>query len=193
LFFASITKPGMAAGQLAVTGSAALVAAAVLLWRWRRWRKQCWVDFEALPDRSRVHSVKHELPTALFGEAADGALQMWVADMELPCCPRIQRALMERAAHPTFGYTIQPHEAWAEAGRWLVKQQGWPYAPDPSSFVFAASAVTGFCTVLESLTEPGDSVVVMTPLCASMHCRAQTPRTRRLLPASAGTRRCSAP
>ena len=77
----TVPHAGMAASQLAVTGSAALLAAAVLLWRWRRWRKQCWEDFEALPDRSRVHSVKHELPTALFGEAADGALQMWVADI----------------------------------------------------------------------------------------------------------------
>jgi cystathionine beta-lyase len=150
--------------SLALAGTASLLAAG-LLWRWRRrrCRREPW-DFEALPDRSGVHTVKHVLPAALYGEAADGALNMWVADMELPCCGRIQRAIEERARHGTFGYTLQPREAWEAAGRWLVEKQGWQAAPDPSSFVFSASVVTSFVMVLEALTAPGDRVVVMTPL-----------------------------
>ena len=117
--------------SLALAGAASLLAAG-LLWRWRRrrCRRAPW-DFEALPDRSSVHTVKHELPAALYGEAADGALNMWVADMELACCGRIQRAIEERARHGTFGYTLQPREAWEAAGRWLVEKQGWQVLSTP--------------------------------------------------------------
>ena len=123
--------------SLALAGAASLLAAG-LLWRWRRrrCRRAPW-DFEALPDRSSVHTVKHELPAALYGEAADGALNMWVADMELACCGRIQAAIEERARHGTFGYTLQPREAWEAAGRWLVEKQGWQVRSTPPLSVFA--------------------------------------------------------
>ena len=115
------------ANSLGVAGISSLLAAGLLLC-WRR-RRCCetW-DFEMLPDRSCVHTVKHELPTALYGETAIGVLNMWVADMELACCGRIQRAIMERARHNTFGYTLQPREAWEAAGRWLFEQQAWQVA-----------------------------------------------------------------
>ena len=41
------------------------------------------------------------------GEAivAHNSLPMQVADMDFPCAPAIQRAIMERAAHNCFGYS----------------------------------------------------------------------------------------
>ena len=166
----SLMAASLSHRSLALAGMASLLAAG-LLWRWRRHRcrRQPWDSFEALPDRSCVHTVKHELPAVLYGEAAHGALNMWVADMELACCGRIQREIEERARHGTFGYTMQPREAWEAAGRWLVEKQGWQAAPEPSSFVFSASVVTSFAMVLESLTSPGDRVVVMTPLYGPLH------------------------
>ena len=63
------------------------------------------------------HCVHHCLPLFpgprfIFSDAAPDALALWVADMDLPCCPRICAALRERCDHPTFGYTYQPQELW---------------------------------------------------------------------------------
>lgn len=38
-------------------------------------------------------------------EHGEGALPMWVADMDFPSPPQVQQALLARAAHPTYGYT----------------------------------------------------------------------------------------
>tara|TARA_B110001452_G_scaffold266425_1_gene273267 strand:- start:908 stop:2257 length:1350 start_codon:yes stop_codon:yes gene_type:complete len=145
---------------------ATLGAALLLVHLWRRRRPR--FAFDGPLDRSGVHTVKHELPVLMHGEAAVEALNMWVADMELPCCDRIRGAIMDRAQHPTFGYTIQPREIWSRVGRWMVERQGHPSAPDPSSFVFSASVVTSFWNVLEACTAPGDRVLLMTPLYAPL-------------------------
>ena len=125
-------------------------------------------------DRSNTFSVKHELSSEPSG------LQMWVADMELQCCPAIVRAISERAAHANYGYTIQPSAAWDAIAAWLFERQGWPSPPARSDFVFSASVVTSFCNVLRAFTAEGDGVVVMTPLYAPLQ-RAVTGCGRRLV------------
>lgn len=147
---------------------AALGATLLLVHLWRQRRRRPRFDFDRPLDRSHVHTVKHVLPVFMHGEAAAEALNMWVADMELPCCGRIRRAIMDRAQHPTFGYTIQPREIWSLVGKWMVERQGHPSAPDPDSFVFSASVVTSFWNVLEACTAPGDRVLLMTPLYAPL-------------------------
>ena len=135
--------------------AAAAGLAAVLIFLRRRARQASLHG--PLVDRRGYHTVKHEL------SPRTDALQLWVADMELPVCNEIQDAIIERARHPIFGYTIQPREIWESAAAWLVKHQGWPRAPAPEAFIFSASVVSGFCSVLRATTQPGDGVVVMVP------------------------------
>ncbi|KAK3286363.1 hypothetical protein CYMTET_6080 [Cymbomonas tetramitiformis] len=99
-----------------------------------------------------------------------GALQMWVADMELPCFPEMQSAIESRAQHATFGYTIQPGVVWEGVRQWLAVRQGYGAAevPPAAAFVFSASVVTSFSCVLRGLTREGDGVLVMTPLYAPL-------------------------
>ena len=70
--------------------------------------------------------MKHDLAAVVYGAAARGAAPLWLADMDLPCCPSIRAAVRERAALPTFGYTYQPQEIWARvqasaSGPWLCE------------------------------------------------------------------------
>ena len=160
---ADLMQPHSLAGLLLALSA----AAASHRWWWRRSDP---FGFERPVDRRRSHTVKHDLSAVVHGEgaASEGVLQMWVADMELPCCPRIQRAIVERAAHPSFGYTIQPTQIWTLVGEWLVARQGWPSAPPPDHFVFSGSVVTSFSNVLHALTKPSDAVLAFTPLYAPL-------------------------
>lgn len=118
--------------------------------------------FDIPVDRSAVFTVKHGLASALHGEAAEGALKLWLADMDLPGCDAIRAALERRASHPTYGYTYQPPQLWNAVARWLREQHDWDVPID--SLVFTPSVVTGFATALAAYTQPGDRVLVMTPL-----------------------------
>lgn len=165
------------------TAAGVATAVAVILWQRRRRPEHCKIgvlppppppvhrlDLNAPMDRARpeYHTVKHGLAPVIFGDGAAGALPLWVADMELPCCPQIQRALCERAAQPHFGYTFQPSQMWLQVGRWLMEQQGWPAPLSSDEFIFSASVVAAFANALTAFTSVGDGVMVMTPLYAPL-------------------------
>jgi len=82
--------------------------------------------------------------------------------MDLPCSPEIVAALRRRTEHPTFGYTYQPGEIWRLVQRWLLEEHAWQVATD--AFVFCASVVTAAAAALWAFTEPGDAVLLLTPL-----------------------------
>jgi cystathionine beta-lyase len=111
--------------------------------------------FDVAVDRVGHFTVKHEF-------CPPGVLPMWVADMELGTAPAVREALQLRAAHPTFGYTIQPEEMWAAVARWLAEQQGWRVATD--AFVFCGNLVTATVSCLQAFTAPGDGVALLLPL-----------------------------
>ena len=109
-----------------------------------------------------LNTVKHERAAAVFGPHPAHALPLWLADMEIPCCEHITRALTRRASVPSFGYTLQPTEMWAAVSAWLYAEHRWSVPAD--AFVFSPSVVTSVHLVLSIFTEKGDGVLLMTPL-----------------------------
>ena len=74
---------------------------------------------------------------------------------------RICAALAARAARATFGYTFQPPELWDVVACWLRRQGA---VLKTEHLVFAASICIGLHEVVIEFTDPGDAVLVMTPL-----------------------------
>lgn len=54
-------------------------------------------NFDVIPDRIGSDSVKWKV-------VSEDVIPMWVADMDLPIAPEIKEAVIERAAHPYYGY-----------------------------------------------------------------------------------------
>ena len=100
-------------------------------------------DFNRVIDRSAYTTVKHEGAKMFFGDGANGALKLFVADMELPCCPAIQRALINRAQHPHFGYGMVTPKLWDCVADWLVRKQHWSSKPKRESFAWSDTVTSG--------------------------------------------------
>ena len=64
----------------------------------------------------------------------------------LPSPASVVSALQRRAAHPTYGYTIQPQLIWERVARWLAARHGW-HGLRPCDFVFTANLVSATVAV----------------------------------------------
>ncbi|HSR88327.1 MAG TPA: PatB family C-S lyase, partial [Pontiella sp.] len=95
-----------------------------------------------------------------FGSAA--VEPFWVADMDLPTPSFLVDRLRDRLAHPMFGYTEQ-YEAVFDAIVWWMNSQH-RAAVDPKWILLSPSVVTSISIAVQSLTEPGDSVIVLSPV-----------------------------
>lgn len=118
--------------------------------------------FDRPVPRDGIFSVKHGLKEVIYGAKAKDAVPLSVADMDLPCAPEITEALRRRLANPTLGYTYQPSEMWEAVVTWLNREHKWQV--EMEGLVFAPSVVTAAAAAIWALTEPGDAVLVMTPL-----------------------------
>ncbi len=91
----------------------------------------------------------------------DDVLPAWVAEMDFPAAEPVRRVLREAIDADDLGYAMgtglgEAFATWAEA-RW-----GWALAPRDVQLV--ADVVTGIAELLRVVTEPGDGVVIDTPV-----------------------------
>ena len=94
--------------------------------------------------------------------AGKDALPMWVADMDFPSPPAVQAALLQRAAHPTWGYTeVTDADLDAVRGFWQ-RRHGLEVARE--HVVLLPCVVTGLKTAIRALTKPGDGVIIQSPV-----------------------------
>ena len=97
-----------------------------------------------------------------IGFKGENLLGMWVADMDFASPECVRRALREAADFGVFGYDAAPKEyheafiAWEKERHGLEIEREW--------IRFSPGVVTGFYWLVKMLTEPGDSVLIQTPV-----------------------------
>lgn len=117
-------------------------------------------NFDELIDRRHTGSVKWEGMKNAFGR--DDLTAMWVADMDFRTPPFVMDALRQRLEHEVLGYAM-PCEGWdTTICHWLQKRHQWEVRPDWLTFV--PGIVRGQAFALLCFTNPGDRVLVMTPV-----------------------------
>ena len=93
-------------------------------------------------------------------------LPMWVAEMDVVPAQAIQDAIARALRHGDTGYG---HGfAYAEAHARFSADR-WGFAPDPAASVTVADVMTGVFEVVRLLTDPGDEVVVTSPVYPPFH------------------------
>ena len=85
-------------------------------------------DFDIPVPREGTHSVKFDGRQQYFGTAE--VTPMWVADMDFAVPPCVTRALLARAAHPVFGYTLYPESLYQSVIGWFQRRHHWSIERD---------------------------------------------------------------
>lgn len=117
-------------------------------------------DFNAVLDRRNTGSIKWDLPARKLG--APEALPMWVADMDFAAPPVVLEALARRVAHGVFGYPSDPPSVREAVAAWLRGRHGWEVLPE--HICYAPGVVPALFACVRAFSEPGDGVVIQTPV-----------------------------
>lgn len=112
-------------------------------------------DFDKTIDRRATNSYK-------WDSAPEGALPMWVADMDFRTAPAIIDVLQKRVAHGIFGYTRVPDAYYDAVTSWFSRRHGWDI--DREWIIYTSGVVPAVSAVIKALTVPGDKVIVQTPV-----------------------------
>ncbi|HMQ95034.1 MAG TPA: MalY/PatB family protein [Amaricoccus sp.] len=119
-------------------------------------------DFDEIIDNRGTHSDKWDEMEARYGISPEDGLAMWVADMEFRPPSAVNEALAAAVAHGVHGYFGDERDYKAAITGWMARRHGWEV--DPSAIATTHGIVAGLAICLRAFTEPGDGVILFTPV-----------------------------
>jgi cysteine-S-conjugate beta-lyase len=118
--------------------------------------------FDEEIDRQGTHSVKWDMMESIYGVPSDEGLAMWVADMDFRPPDCVQAAVQRMADHGLYGY-YGDDRGYRDAICWWMKERhGWTV--EPGAIFTTHGLVNGTALCVQTYTEPGDGVVLFTPV-----------------------------
>ncbi|NYS24626.1 pyridoxal phosphate-dependent aminotransferase [Rhodobacteraceae bacterium 2376] len=120
------------------------------------------MDFDRIIDRRGSHSMKWDMMAARYGVDPAEGLPMWVADMDFAAPDHVTEALRAAVDHGVFGYFGDDRAYLAAICWWMEHRHGWTV--DPAHIFTTHGLVNGTALCLQAFTDPGDGVVLFTPV-----------------------------
>lgn len=111
-------------------------------------------DFDEVVNRRNTGSLKWS--------GAENELPMWVADMDFKTAPEIRKAIIKRADHGVFGYSVIPDEWYDAYISWWNKRHSFNIKKE--WLVFCTGVVPAISSVVRKLTTPAEKVLIQTPV-----------------------------
>lgn len=117
-------------------------------------------DFDELIERRGTGCVKwDERPEAV--DSTDGIIPLWVADMDFKAAPAIMDAVMKRAAHGVFGYTVVEEDYYLAVISWFQRRHYWRIHRE--EILYTTGVVPAMSVAIKALTMPGEKVLILSP------------------------------
>ena len=116
----------------------------------------------------RHHDFDEEIPRRGSGckkwdTYPEDVLPMWVADTDFKAPQEVIDAVIAKAAHGVYGYTGMTGGSFEKAtASWMQRRHGWD--ADPSWVEYTPTIGTSLAFAVTSFTQPGDFVVMQTPI-----------------------------
>lgn len=112
--------------------------------------------FDTPVDRRGTNCVKYD------EMQSSDIIPLWVADMDFETAPVIVDAMRKRLEHGCFGYTHVPESYYESVIDWFQRRHSLHL--EREWFIYTIGIVPAISAVIKAATEPGDSVLVMTPV-----------------------------
>lgn len=117
-------------------------------------------DFDTVVNRKNTNAIKYDLAKKR-GKPED-AVSLWVADMDFPTAPCIQKAVAEKASHGIWGYSRPDNRYYDALKKWYKErhnfevQNEWVVNTPGVCFALAAA--------IKAFTKEGESVLIQKPV-----------------------------
>lgn len=116
--------------------------------------------FNEVISRKNTRSVKWDMAGKVF--QSEDVLPMWVADMDFQAPKEVNEALIKRAEHGIYGYTVIDDDVKNAVVNWLSDRHQWTIQPE--WLTFSPGVVSSLHMAIEAFTEPGDKILIQTPV-----------------------------
>lgn len=120
------------------------------------------IDFDTPIAIKGRHTMKCDDMKKYVGVDAEDAISMWVADMDFPAADCIRDALRAEIDNGFLGYFGNQGPVSEAVCNWISSRHGWSVQPD--WIYYSYGVVSGYANVLEAFTEPGDAVILFSPV-----------------------------
>ena len=117
-------------------------------------------NFDEIIERCGTDCFKWDALPAMYGR--DDLTPMWVADMDFRSPDFVMEAIRKRCEHEVLGYTMPSKGYWQAVNAWLQKHYNINATKEELHFI--PGIVAGIAYTLLCLTEPGEKVLVTTPV-----------------------------
>jgi len=97
---------------------------------------------------------------AYFGE--ERILPLWVADMDFPAPQPVIDALVQRAQHGIYGYTLRTDSYNQAVVEWMQRRHDWPV--EPEWIVSTPGVVPAINFLIRTFVRPGEKVLIQPPV-----------------------------
>lgn len=111
-------------------------------------------DFDTPVSRRNTGSLKWDV--------GEKELPMWVADMDFQTAPEIQDAILQRANHGVFGYSVIPDEWYQSYMDWWKIRHN--FSMEKDWMIFCTGVVPAISSIVRKITTPAEKVVIQTPV-----------------------------
>ncbi len=112
-------------------------------------------DFDKITERRGTDSVKWDLHD-------NNIIPMWVADMDFQSPPEVRDAIIKRAEHGIYGYTVESDGFFKAVTDWVYRRHNW--AIEREWIHFSPGVMPGIRGILQAITRPGDKVILQSPV-----------------------------
>ncbi|PID36322.1 MAG: aminotransferase [Rhodobacterales bacterium] len=119
-------------------------------------------NFDTPINRIGTNSLKWDMMEARYGVSPKDGLAMWVADMDFEAAPVIREALQNMVNGGIYAYPGADDAYRGAIQWWMQTRHGWTV--DPGDIFTTAGVVNGVGMCLHAFTEPGDGIVLTTPV-----------------------------